>query len=83
MEAISHNFKSRDYYDKTYERGELLGKGGFGEVWKVTERKTGKIYAAKYLTNLDNDAKEAFINEYDLMAHNIDHKNLLKVEEAI
>lgn len=32
-----------------YLRGELLGKGGFAQCYKVTEIDTGKVYAAKII----------------------------------
>ena len=37
-----------------------LGKGGFSEVYKATEKKTGKVYAIKRFSN--NDLNEDEIN---------------------
>ena len=30
----------------------MVGKGGFGKVWKVREKKTNKIYAMKELAKI-------------------------------
>ena len=31
----------------SFQRSFAVGKGGFGKVWKVVEKKTSKIYAMK------------------------------------
>ena len=31
----------------SFTRDFVVGKGGFGKVWKVHEKKTNKIYAMK------------------------------------
>lgn len=42
-----------------FEKKEQIGKGGFSEVFKVAEKKTGKIYAAKICKKkLDRNTKE-------------------------
>ena len=30
-----------------YELGDCIGQGSFGQVYKCTERKTGKLFALK------------------------------------
>ena len=32
-----------------YEFKKIVGKGGFGRVWKVIEKKTRKIFALKVM----------------------------------
>ncbi len=40
-----------------------LGRGGFGGVLHVRDRKTGEEWAAKVLINLDADSRQRFIRE--------------------
>jgi len=53
-----------------YEFHTVLGKGGFGTVWKVTEKSTGKSYACKQLNTkkMKTKAMELLDNEINLMA---------------
>ena len=37
------------YPPRLYERGKLLGKGGFARVYSVTERSTGRYLADKVI----------------------------------
>ena len=49
-----------------YDKVGLLGKGGMGEVWKVREKKTGKILALKTMLPeiaADRKAKNMFLRE--------------------
>ena len=52
---------------KMFEKQEKIGSGGYSKVYKVCEKKTGKIFSAKVLLNeLDESRKEElkdFINE--------------------
>lgn len=44
------NFKNIRYVSKInslFEKKRKLGKGNFGDVWEVKNKKTGKIYAQK------------------------------------
>eukprot|EP00435_Cladocopium_sp_Y103_P035343 s1829_g9.t1 len=44
----------------TWLRGELLGRGSLGSVWKATDKKTGKTMAVKevIIDNLDDSEKD-------------------------
>jgi serine/threonine protein kinase len=46
---------NRTAFDKLFKWDVKLGKGGFGIVYKVQEKKTSKFYALKLLYNPDQD----------------------------
>ena len=39
---------SKNYFDFKY----VVGKGGFGKVWKVTFKKNSKVYALKEMSKV-------------------------------
>ena len=43
-----------------YELGDCIGQGSFGQVFKCTERKTGKQFAIKKFKNRFNSKKIAY-----------------------
>ena len=45
-------------FTEKYEMMSRIGKGAFGYVYKVRERQTRAIYAAKQLPNTDNNKME-------------------------
>ncbi|HAV26821.1 MAG TPA: hypothetical protein DCX23_00655, partial [Lachnospiraceae bacterium] len=52
-----------------FDKIALLGKGGMGEVWKVRENKTGKLYALKTMLPQiagDKKARDMFLREAKL-----------------
>lgn len=63
-----------------YDKVSMLGRGGMGEVWKVKERKTGKIYALKTMlpqVAADEDSKKLFLREASV-SECLKHKNVVK-----
>ena len=44
-------------------KGELLGKGFFGQVYKVTHRETGEVMVLKELYRVDDEAQKNFLKE--------------------
>lgn len=44
-------------------KGELLGKGFFGQVYKVTHRDTKEIMVLKELYRVDEEAQKNFLKE--------------------
>ena len=67
-----------------YDKVALLGKGGMGEVWKVKERKTGKILALKTMlpqVAADEKAKRMFLREAKLSEF-LRHKNVVRTYQT-
>ena len=62
-------FQPNEVFDGRYKLVELIGRGGFAEVWKV-QRDSGFIQAVKIFTNLDasgvNLAREEFEKVFNL-----------------
>lgn len=64
-----------------WTRGELIGRGSLGSVWKVLNRKTGQLMAAKeVMLDHKNESEEKFRaalqNEIDLCT-NLQHPNIV------
>lgn len=57
--------------------GHLLGKGFFGQVFKVTHRHTGEEMVMKELYRLDEEAERNFLKEVAVL-RSLQHKNVLK-----
>lgn len=67
-----------------YDKVALLGKGGMGEVWKVRERKTGKVLALKTMlpkVASDENGKRMFLREASF-CEQLDHKNVVKTYQT-
>ncbi len=65
---------------KGYEKVSLLGKGGMGEVWKVRETATGKLFALKTMlpdVAMDDHAKQLFLREAKI-GECLRHPNVVK-----
>lgn len=68
-----------EVFDKRYLLEEVLGKGAFAEVWRVTDTQTNvqmalKIYAPS--TGLPVDGIDLLTHEFSIMV-NVNHQNLL------
>ena len=67
-----------------YDKVALLGKGGMGEVWKVRERKTGKLLALKTMlpqVAADERGKKMFLREAAL-CEQLNHRNVVKTYQT-
>jgi LIM domain kinase 1 len=51
-------------------KGELLGKGFFGQVFKVTHRDTDEVMVLKELYRVDEDAQKNFLKEVTFFSVN-------------
>ena len=68
---------------KKYVPVGVLGEGGFGKVYKVKERSTGRSFAMKIVnkSNIDNKTKNKnLLNELYIL-RKCDHPNILKMYE--
>lgn len=74
-----HKFKAGDVFHDRYTLEKLIGVGGFADVWRATDTKTGKVVALKIYTNLDEDGINGLSDEYTRM-HDLNHTNILKAE---
>ncbi|CAG2170706.1 unnamed protein product [Oppiella nova] len=61
------NTKSENYFNKTFNKIEILGEGSFGKVYHVENKATHRIYAVKEILFKDLDSKEQsdMVNEID------------------
>ncbi|XP_065558180.1 LIM domain kinase 1-like isoform X1 [Artemia franciscana] len=58
-------------------KGELLGKGFFGQVYKVVHRDTQEIMVLKELHRVDEEAQKNFLKEVAVL-RSLHHKNVLR-----
>ncbi|KAJ8679115.1 hypothetical protein QAD02_014902 [Eretmocerus hayati] len=58
-------------------KGELLGKGFFGQVYKVTHRDTNEIMVLKELYRVDEEAQKNFLKEVAVL-RSLHHNNVLR-----
>ncbi|KAE8746611.1 hypothetical protein FOCC_FOCC006595 [Frankliniella occidentalis] len=58
-------------------KGELLGQGFFGQVYKVTHRETGEVMVLKELYRVDEEAQKNFLKEVAVL-RSLHHCNVLR-----
>lgn len=75
---------NRDFFSR-YELKEILGEGGFSQVYKIIEKKTGKLYAGKVIKHkmIFSDRRGVLLmkQEIDIMRQ-VDHPNVVKLIEV-
>lgn len=67
-------------FDGRYAKEDLIGRGAFSEVWRVTDTYTKTVMALKIFTSnseIDEDGLEMLKREFALMI-DADHQNLLR-----
>ena len=55
----------------SFEYISIIGKGGFGKVWKVFQKRDKKIYAMKEMSKtkiIDKNSIQSIKNEKDLLS---------------
>ena len=63
-----------------YEILKQLGKGGYGKVYQVRNKRTGEIRACKHLSKLNIKNLEEFKREINFLMR-LDHPNIIKLYE--
>ena len=64
-----------------YEVVKQLGKGGYGKVYQVRNKKTGDLFACKKLSKLDINNLPKFEREINILMKT-DHPNIIKLYEV-
>ncbi|KAK9497168.1 hypothetical protein O3M35_004536 [Rhynocoris fuscipes] len=57
-------------------KGDLLGQGFFGQVYRVTHKESGEVMVLKELYRFDDEAQKSFLNEVAVLK-SLHHKNVL------
>ena len=72
--------KSEGLFLDNYDVIKQLGKGGYGKVYEVKNKKSGEIRACKHLSKLNTKNLEKFEREINILI-NTDHPNIVKIYE--
>ncbi|XP_032241853.2 LIM domain kinase 1-like [Nematostella vectensis] len=75
-QSFRNNLNSRVFLPKDLIVGEVIGRGFFGQVMKVTHKTTGEVMVLKELINYDDEAKAGFLKEVALLK-SLQHPNVL------
>ena len=73
--------KSEGQFLDNYDVIKQLGKGGYGKVYEVKNKKSGEIHACKHLSKLVLKNLEKFEREINILI-NSDHPNIIKIFEV-
>uniref|UniRef100_A0A915I1K9 Protein kinase domain-containing protein n=1 Tax=Romanomermis culicivorax TaxID=13658 RepID=A0A915I1K9_ROMCU len=68
----------QSFYPSDLDSKELLGKGCFGEVYKVIHKQTGAVMVLKCLYRMDQKGESDFLQEAAFM-RNLCHPNVLGI----
>ena len=52
-------------FNNKYTQKKIIGKGGFGIIYKVLDNKNYKFYALKFISNEENIEMNKFKKEYE------------------
>ena len=64
-----------------YEVIKKLGKGGYGQVYQVRNKKSNELFACKKLSKLDINNLEKFEREIKILIQT-DHPNIIKLYDV-
>ncbi|KAJ0984518.1 hypothetical protein J5N97_002874 [Dioscorea zingiberensis] len=76
-----HRFPYKELYKATkgFKEGELLGKGGFGHVYKGVLRATGEEVAVKRISNSSRQGVREFVAEISSLGR-LRHRHLVQLQ---
>lgn len=74
-----HKFKPGSIFNNRYQLLNLVGVGGFAEVWKAFDTFTKQTIAIKIYAHLDDEGKRQLTEEY-ARVQALSHPNILKAE---
>nr|XP_023685077.1 LIM domain kinase 1-like isoform X3 [Paramormyrops kingsleyae] len=77
LRAVPTGRTDRIFRPSDLFHGQVLGKGFFGQVIKVTHRETGEEMVMKELLRFDEDSQKTFLKEVKVMRC-LDHPNVLR-----
>ncbi|XP_021749302.1 putative receptor-like protein kinase At4g00960 [Chenopodium quinoa] len=77
VESLMYELKTLEAATNNFSENQILGKGGFGSVYKGTLA-NGQEIAVKRLSKISGQGVEEFKNEVVLIA-NLQHRNLVKL----
>lgn len=80
MEKKTFVGKSEGLFLDNYDVIKQLGKGGYGKVYEVKNKKSGEIRACKHLSKLSIKNLVKFEREINILI-NSDHPNIVKIYE--
>ena len=72
--------KAEGLFLDNYEVIKQLGKGGYGKVYEVRNKKSGEIHACKHLSKQNIKNLEKFEREINILI-NSDHPNIIRIFE--
>ncbi|XP_077869324.1 LOW QUALITY PROTEIN: LIM domain kinase 1-like [Saccoglossus kowalevskii] len=78
----THSLKSESKNHRIFRssdlvKGEVLGRGFFGQAIKVTHKRTGEVMVMKELVKFDEEAEKNFLKEVKVLKL-LDHPNVLR-----
>ena len=73
--------KAEGLFLDNYDVIKQLGKGGYGKVYEVKNKKTGEIHACKHLSKANIKNLEKFNREIQILI-NSDHPNIIRIFEV-
>ena len=85
MKKITFNksnfiIKGSGDFETKYLKTQILGSGGYSQVYRVQNKKTKEVYACKELVKKRIKDIEKFQNEVNIMSK-CDHPNIVKLQE--